>query len=282
MPATLSVVCMTHEHGPRLAAILSLLRPIADEIIVAADSRMDVGELGEVAAVADRLVRFEFVFPAHANAWLHGLATSDWILLLDNDEIPGAELLAALPGLLEATDVQQYWIPRRWSFPDPLHWLDERPWAPDFQNRLVRNDATLEFSGRKHTYSEPVLPARYLEAPLYHLDCAVTTREARERKIDAYEALRPGLQAPGGGPLNERYYLPERYARRPVADVSAEDRALIDRVMSATATGAPAPVDLPLVPRAEVERQWADRDLRPTGFGAELTVIEPRPVVSPR
>ncbi len=283
MPATLSVVCMTHEQGPRLAAILGLLRPVAGEIIVAADSRMDVAELGEVAAVADRIVRFEFVFPAHANAWLHGLATGDWILLLDNDEVPSAALLQALPRLLRATDVQQYWIPRRWSFPDPHHWLDERPWAPDFQNRLVRNDATLAFSGRKHTYGEPVLPARYLEAPLYHLDCAVTTQAARERKVDAYEAARPGLQAPGGGALNERYYLPERFARRPVVAVSPEDRALIDRVIGARPTGAPAPepAALEFVPRAEVERRWAGRDFGPAGFRAELTVLEGDPWFRP-
>lgn len=273
MPGSLSVVCGVHEHGARAAAMLGLLRDVADEIVVAADARMDVAQLGDVAAVADRLVRYEHVSPQRALTWLHDLATCEWALLIDGDEVPGRGLLDDLPRLVAATDVQQYWLPTCWAYPDPHHWLDERPWYPDFHNRLVRNDATLRFSGVKHTIAEPVLPARYLETPLYHLDCAVTDLAARERKVARYEAARPGMEASVGGPLNERYYLPERFAHAAPVPVPPRDRELIDRVLAARGTGRdPGPI--PLAAAAEVERGWAGRAFGEDGYRAALALLE--------
>ena len=113
----------------------------------------------------------------------------------------------------------------RWVWPDPEHWLDELPWAPDFHNRLLRNDDHLWFEGRMHSGAWPVLPARYVEAPVYHLDGVLLSEAERAEKVRRYAALRPGLVAPGGGELNERYYLPERHARLPLAAVPPADRA---------------------------------------------------------
>lgn len=280
---SLSVVCMAHEHGPRVAAMLNLLRAAADEIIVAADARMDGADLGDLAAVADRLVRHEFRSPARALPWLHDMACGEWILLIGSDEVPGRALLASLPGLLRAEDVQEYRMPVRWLFPDTAHWLDERPWAPDFHNRLVRNGATLTFAGMNHTEATPVLPARHLEAPLYHLDCAVTTRAARERKITRYAADRPGLQAPGGGDLNEVYYLPERHARLPPRPVPEEDRELIAAVMGAHAAGHPPPAEetLPFASAAQVDRLWPGRDFGPGAYAARIEPLERDPRTLP-
>ncbi|HMS60836.1 MAG TPA: hypothetical protein PKD63_01040 [Solirubrobacteraceae bacterium] len=273
---SLSVVCMVHEHGPQVAAMLRMLRAAAGEIVVAADARMDPADLGDLAAVADRLVRHEFRSPARALPWLHGLARGEWILLIGSDEVPSAALLAALPHLVRADDVQEYRMPVRWLFPDTGHWLDERPWAPDFHNRLVRNAATLAFAGLNHTEATPVLPARYIEAPLYHLDCAVTTRAARERKIARYTADRPGLRAPGGGDLNEVYYLPERHARLPGRPVPDADRELIAAVTGARPTGHPPPPPgtIPLASAAEVDRPWPGRDFGPGAYAARIEPLE--------
>ena len=52
-------------------------------------------------------------------------------------------------------------------------------------------------------------PAGYLELPLYHLNLVLTSTEQREASAARYDVLRPGMEAPGGGTMNRRYYLPE-------------------------------------------------------------------------
>src|SRR4051794_35693736 len=48
---------MTADPGGRVAALLRQLRPVADEIVVAADARVEPADLGAYASVADRLLR---------------------------------------------------------------------------------------------------------------------------------------------------------------------------------------------------------------------------------
>ena len=72
------------------------------------------------------------------------------------------------------------------ALPRPRHWLDEWPWFPDFQGRLVRNDAQLWFPGLCHSSVAPTLPARYLDSGLYHLVLQQPDRQERERKVERY------------------------------------------------------------------------------------------------
>jgi hypothetical protein len=124
------------------------------------------------------------------------------------------ELLAVLPELIVAPDIRQYWFPRRWLDPSGRGWLDELPWAPDYQNRLVRNDPSLNFEGVLHTNAVPAYPARYRSEPFYHHLCRLETREERLARGLFYEIQRPHVPAPGGGSANATFYLPERFARR--------------------------------------------------------------------
>ena len=62
---------MTVDPPGRVAASLGLLRDVADEIVVAADSRVSAGELGSYDGVADRVVRFDFREPVdRPRGWL--------------------------------------------------------------------------------------------------------------------------------------------------------------------------------------------------------------------
>jgi hypothetical protein len=82
-------------------AALEPLRELADEILIAVDSRAGSSELGEYAAVADRVIRFE-VGPTHsALTWLHAQCRCDWISIA-GDEIPSEALVAALPELVRS------------------------------------------------------------------------------------------------------------------------------------------------------------------------------------
>ncbi len=149
---SLSVVCLTDFPARLVNALLGQLREVADEIILGVDSRVASSSLGQYAKWADRLLRYEYTnSPQRAVAWLHRQCRGDWILRLDGDEVPSPALVAALPELTARRDVLQYWIPRRWLFPDLNSWLNELPWFPDYQNRLVHNDSTLWFEGMTHT-----------------------------------------------------------------------------------------------------------------------------------
>ena len=194
--------------------MLEPLREVADEIVIAADERADPTDVAAYEAVADRVLRCEFEFLEAHLAWLHRECSGDWVLRLDGDEQASAELVEVLPELITGQDVRQYWFPRRWLDPSGRGWLDELPWAPDYHNRLVRNDPSLSFEGVLHTNAVPAYPARYRSEPFYHHLCQIETREERLVHGLLYEIQRPHVPAPGGGPANATFYLPERFARR--------------------------------------------------------------------
>jgi inositol phosphorylceramide mannosyltransferase catalytic subunit len=194
--------------------MLQPLREVADEIVIAADERVDPADVSAYGTIADRVLRFEFEFLEAHLAWLHAECAGDWVLRLDGDEEASPELIDVLPELIAAPDVRQYWFPRRWLDPSGRGWLDELPWAPDYQNRLVRNDSSLSFEGVLHTNALPAYPARYRPEPFYHHLCRLETREERLAHGLFYEIQRPHILAPGGGSANARFYLPERFARR--------------------------------------------------------------------
>ena len=224
---------MTGDPAGRVAAMLSLLRGVADEIVVAVDSRVDPVTLGPLVAVADRVVRFRFRPPVdRPRGWLLAQCTGDWILSIDGDEVPSAALLAQLPAMLADTTVLQHHLPRRWLFPDPGSWLAELPWWPDYQVRLVRNGPAVAARSGVHSGLVAVLPNRQAEAPLYHLDCVLTSEQQRHDKADRYEVERPDHRAFGGGSLNHVLYLPERSHSRDPQPVPAGDRVLIDQVLA--------------------------------------------------
>ncbi len=213
----LSVCCLSGVPR-RLAAVLPLLRPVADEIVVAFDDRVDPALLGPVVELADRTFSIPYADPPERSfQWLHEQTSGDWVFRIDDDEAPSQALLDALAELPD--DVSHCFVPRRWLWGDG--WLDAFPWRPDWQLRLARRDA-LQFPGQMHVPVRGVGPARFLEAPLYHLDLLENDRAAREAKARRYDALRPGLRV-GGRPLNEAYYVPE--SREPtVAAIPARRR----------------------------------------------------------
>jgi hypothetical protein len=271
---SLSVVCLTDYPAPLVNAIFRQLRQVADEIVLAVDSRINSARLGQYAKWADRLLRYEYTNnPQRAAAWLHRQCRGEWILRLDGDEVPSPALVAALPELTVRRDVLQYWLPRRWLFPDSGGWLNELPWFPDYQNRLVHNDGTLWFEGTPHTSTCESLPARYVEAPLYHLNLLMLTAQERAAKARHYENKRPGLRAPGGGSVN-RFYLPEQYAQMVPATVPDNDRAVIREVLEAVDEPSSSLTEIPLIPCNETDRCWNGRQPPPEAYRARLEPLE--------
>jgi hypothetical protein len=226
---------ITAEPPDRVAAILRPLRGLAEEIVLALDSRVDPATIAGYAGVADVVHRIEFRLLERHLGWLHAQCRGDWILRLDGDELPSAALLQRLPELIDSTAVRQYWIARHWLYPDPRHALDEVPWSVDFVNCLVRNDAGLRFPGVEHLHAAPDTPCAYVEEPIYHLDLLLHSERERRTKAVRYEVERPHLLAAGGARLNEAFYLPELFPAPSLRAVPALDLPAIERALHPTA-----------------------------------------------
>jgi hypothetical protein len=242
----------------QLAAILELFRPVADEIVVAVDDRR-LETAGPLAGVSDRLLAFPFLEPGDRPIpWLFERCRGRWILNVDDDEVPGPALLEALPQLAAREDLTHAWIARRWLFPDESTYLDEPPWGREYQLRLVLADP--RFLGYSDEFHRPVVchgPARFVDAPLWHLDTAVNDTDRRRAKALVYEHARRGMRA-GAFSHNSGFYVPElrpgaRTAPVPEADLAAI-RHVLERGRAEPEPGEPPPVER--ASRAEVDAAW--------------------------
>jgi hypothetical protein len=268
LAVAISLCCMSGGDPMRLAALLELCRDAVDEIVIALDDRVDPEGATEAVALADRVVRVPYAPPPERLlAWLYGQCGGDWILKLDDDEVPSVQFLQ---GLRDAADplVTHVWYPRRCLFESEGHYLDGPPWVPDFQLRLsVNDDRLVHFPGVLHVPIEVVGPARYVDDPIYHL-ALLCPREERERKAAAYERERPGLRTAGLA-FNHAYYLPELQDAR-LVPLPPEDRELVLRVCSggSRSPGA-APVEPVRATREQIDAVWSRRGLE---YAADLTV----------
>jgi tRNA (mo5U34)-methyltransferase len=279
---TLSVCCLTSDPGARVSAILRQLRPVADEIVVAVDSRLDPERLGRYADVADRLLRYEFVDSAEQAApWLTAQCTGDWILRIDGDEVMDPALIERLPGLIRARDVFQYWLPCRWLFPDADHYLAQPPWHFS-GSRLVRNDpATIWHQGLSHGGFEAVFPSVHLSESFYHLSLLVHDRAYREAKVARYMSIASGHSRSVLETDLAAFYLPEQDQRFNIAavPVPARDRAAIAEVLAASGEElpGPSPEEIPMWSWSKIQRVWPRRTLAEDAYRGEIEMFERAP-----
>jgi hypothetical protein len=260
-----------------VAQILATLRGVADDIVVAVDSRVDPCSLVPFLDITDTLVRFEYLDPPdRARPWLVSLCRNPSVLMIDGDEVPSVALIKKLSVLTADDSVAQFRLARCWCFPDEQHWLAERPWWPDYQLRLVRQGPHLDFDLQVHGGVRNALPARYVHEPLYHLTCLLDGIEDRRQRARRYEAQRPGLVAVGGGALNDTLYAPEDFATLPPEPTPEDDVRLIHAVLSAGKShpqnGKPPAV--PLISAREVMSCSPTDPLVPQGYRAKLKVVE--------
>jgi hypothetical protein len=256
---TLSVCCLTRGPTARVAAQLALLRDVAAEIVVGLDTSVPADLAGPLAKIADVLVHYPYADPVDRPVgWIHSLCTGDWILWVDDDEIPSAALVRTAREIPREATVTHCFVPRRTLWRDPGSVLLGAPWVPDFQLRLVQNDPRVVwFPGITHWPIQALGPHRYLEAPLYHTDLLLNPVERRREKVRRYETAVPGRRV-AGLPMNDAYFLPEDRADVRLAAVADEDRETIRRLLALEPWPEPQeqPAGIRLATRTEIDVHW--------------------------
>ena len=141
----LSLCIVTKNSAPHIEALLKVGRGFADEVVVAVDRTSSDGTEQICRRYADKTLNVGPIdYIEQVLAWLNDQCGGDWILRLDDDELPSAGLVTMLPGLLRDREVTHYWLRRRWVVGrDRNAWLGQRPWWPDWQLRLFKNDPAL-------------------------------------------------------------------------------------------------------------------------------------------
>lgn len=270
----LSLCCLTADRPAMVAAILAVYRPVVDEIVVAVDRRVDPAALAPLHDVADRVLRFEYrETPEQARPWLIAQCRHPLALMIDGDEVPSRALLEVLPALARDPGETQFRIARRWVYPTVDRWLDERPWWPDLQRRLVLTSTDLDFDLQFHGGIRAAGTTRIVMQPIYHLACVLRTFAERRDTARRYAADRPGMLAPGGGDMNETLYLPEHYATRTLAPTPPDDVTTLRRVLE-VADDVPTDLVPAIVPAAEIDRYVPPDPLDAGGYRVRLELVE--------
>lgn len=268
---TLSVCCIANSPGPFLKAALSPLREIADEVLIAAGGPVSEFDLRHYAEVADQLFSIEFDFTERHLGWLHAQCRGDWILRLDGDEVPSPDMLSEVQRARDERRLGSVLFARRHPFPSVESYIVQEPWYPDFQVRMVRNNGSLRFSGLMHSAAERILPARMVEAPLYHLPFILGSLEQRRMRAERYEARRPGLLGPSKLPANTAL-LPETLPGLVTAPIPSEHRREIDIALAAC-----GPAQTSSAPRAvsleETDRFWSQRAVPESAYRASILLV---------
>ena len=196
---TLSFAVTSGGSAARLRALLELVRPHVDEIVLAVDRDGDPVALEACADLADRRLSYDLDEPPSALiGWIRTLCTGDWILQLDDDEVPSAALLEALPELMAERRPVGYGLLRRWVYPSSDRYVGAAPWGVESLERLVRNvPGAWRFEGPVHTTPHATAEIRHVAFAFYHLDLIVQPEAPRRAKALAYEIYLPGVEFRG-------------------------------------------------------------------------------------
>jgi hypothetical protein len=275
MPAGISLCVMTAGPPERVRALLEACREGIDEIVLVGDASGGLATLDACADLTDTRFSVDCSSVEVALGWMLLQCRGDWILRLDDDEVPSPRLLEELRELAADPFPTNAAIRRRWLHPDRGNYLVTPPWRPDFQVRFVRNVPGIwSFPGVVHGGLEVLGERRLAAEPIYHADLLLSNLGRRRSKREHFESVRPGVVA-DGFPVNDMY-VPEDHAVD-TAPVPGADRALIERVLG----GSEAPAGLrPLGPpprhagRDELERPTAARRVPPGAYQASIQ-LEP-------
>ena len=211
----LSVAILAFNSVEYIEPLFHAVKLFADEVVVGVDASSSDTTEEICARYADKLFRLEPIGTSErAIAWLNEQCTGDWILRLDDDELPSTGLVRVLPRLLGDREYTHYALLRRWIIGDAgSKWISQHPWWPDWQIRLFRNIRSL-LSYPGHLHSECLVQgagAHVTEGSLYHYTLLYHRAKRRQERLQQYELISPYNSLP-------HYYFPveTEVATRPI------------------------------------------------------------------
>jgi predicted O-methyltransferase YrrM len=191
----LSVAILAFNSAAYIERLLHAARQFANEVVVGVDASSSDATEQICGYYADKLFRLEPIGSSErAIAWLNEQCTGDWILRLDDDELPSTGLVRALPRLLGEREYTHYALPRRWIIDGSASkWIYQHPWWPDWQIRLFRNiRSLLSYPGHLHSECLVQGAGSYVtEGSLYHYTLVYHGEKRRREKLQQYEQISP-------------------------------------------------------------------------------------------
>ena len=280
---TLSFCITTRGPADRARALLELVRPRVDEVVLAVDRNGGEETLEACADLADRRLVYELErSPVWLVGWILHQCRGDWILRLDDDEVPSVALLDALPDLIEDRYPTVVQLDRRWLYEAPDRYITTFPWSLEHQPRLLRNVPSLwRFEGRVHMSGRWLGEVRSTDLAIYHLLLLGSSIDDRRAKREWYESLVPGL-AVEEFPI-EDMYVPEELEGVETALVPEEDRPLIAS-MAAPKPADPGAAEGPPVEEvglSDIALYNTDRPVSEGAYEARIEFIRPRSELPP-
>lgn len=284
---SLSLCVITSGRPEQVRRLLEVWHPHVTEIVLLLDERGLHEEIAEAAgSLADRVA----ILPAmpvmdRYLAWAHRQCTSDWVLRVDDDELPSAALLASLPALIADRDMTHYWLPRRWVHPGPDHAIGQGIWERDIQLRLMRNLPGLwRFTGELHSNVRVEGAGRVLDTPLLHVVLLLSDVDQRRVKADRYEQSHPGITDDVGAPINH-VFLPEDVADLRLTPMDPADArtvtTFVERLDEARPPVGARPTTVVRPTADEIVRLNEDRPVPPGTYAASVRLVHPvRPIVA--
>ena len=217
----LSLCIATKNSAEYVERLLRVGRSFADEVVVAVDSSSNDLTERICHEYADKVFRVES--PGYVERilpWLNEQCGGDWIIRLDDDELPSVGLIEILPDLMNDREMTHYHLRRRTIIgEDRTEWIAQRPWWPDWKLRLFRNiPSIVRIPGRLHTGYEVKGASRFLyRGSIYHYDFVYHGEQHRREKVLQYERISPEKSG------SHHYTLPDEASlvTRPIPDDDA-------------------------------------------------------------
>ena len=216
---SLAVAYISLNEVDLLLSVVSQCNKIGQWVHVFMDSRTDELELMKLdrADIKYSLVKNEYEIPEGIHEIVCKEIGTEWVWILNGDEIPSPESLASAHALVQeaAPQLQCIGFPRLWlrrtekGEPEVSR---ARFMRLDYQWRIIRVK-NVTFIPVVHTPGFVVDHRFSLKMPktavVYHLDWIAHSYELRQRKLKRYESI-----APGAAKYFTKWYLPELNERK--------------------------------------------------------------------